>query len=173
MKRNALHHNVLRFSFSPLPQAFPAQHCILHPRRGDGRSQAAAGGRRFYTETQCGRLSTLCGRVVEPPAVTLVTQCWGVCALILGALVGRRRAACLYCARRPCYKKIGPRSCVVATPQGGDQCAFYALTRDGQNTRAIPPITLRRWAPWPRVTSHFLLSRLAPCSHKVSILSKR
>ena len=89
------------------------------------------------------------------------------------ALAAHRRAACLYCARRPCYKKIGPRSCVVATPQGGDQCAFYAQTRDGQNTRAIPPITLRRWAPWPRVTSHFLLSRLAPCSHKVSILSKR
>lgn len=161
------------FLFLPCPKCF--QHNIascIHV--GDGRSQAAAGGgRRFYTETQCGRLSTLCGRVDEPPAVTLVTQCWGVCALILGALVGRRRAACLYCARRPCYKKIGPRSCVVATPQGGDQCAFYAQTRDGQNTRAIPPITLRRWAPWPRVTSHFLLSRLAPCSHKVSILSKR
>lgn len=172
MKRNALHHNVLRFSFSPLPQVFPAQHCILHPRGGWQVTGSSRGVPFLHRNTMRAALHAVWARGRAARCDTGHTVLC-VCALILGALVGHRWAACLYCTRRPCYKKIGPRSCVVATPQGGDQCTFYAQTRDGQNTRAIPPITLRRWAPWPRVTSHFLLSRLAPCSHKVSILSKR
>lgn len=67
------------FLFLPCPKCF--QHNIascIHVGGMAGHRQQQ-GGRRFYTETQCGRLSTLCGRVDEPPAVTLGTHSVGVC----------------------------------------------------------------------------------------------